>query len=66
MGKLIGFQDPPHIIRMREQQAKDREKKLGKSEEVVEKPCRKKSKKTEEIKKPELTDEDMGAFMDST
>lgn len=68
MGELKGFQDPPHILKMREEQAKERERKktsyIDVSTQIDAKPCRKKSKKIEEKKVTELSDEDAGAFAD--
>jgi len=66
MGKLIGFHEPKHILKMREEQAK-KTGYLGQDLDKVDiKPCKRKSrrteKKAEEKKFTELNDEDMEAY----
>ena len=58
MERLKGFHEPKHIVALREQQAKEREKLLKAEAKEEKKPCKKKKKK--EV--PVLSDDDMGTY----
>jgi len=59
---MVGFHVPKHIQKLREQQAKAREKGLMKQEPKEEEKKVTKTKKKEKKKVEKLTDEDLGAY----